>query len=215
MKKSILAVQQQVMPGYTGQVFSFGNQKLPNNTMIANLSSATNCPSKALGLCKVASICYAFHGEKRWPNVLKKNLAVEQWIQSASEQDIIRLLEAYISAAPSKIEYLRLNEAGDFVSQNQVDLWESIAEYLEKNHGIKTYTYTARADLDFSEAQHIVVNGSLPGIKGAVREFHCTPAKTFDTLVISKGEYKCPGDCHKCHVCFSGNFKGVIYCRKH
>ncbi len=215
MKKSISDVQQQVMPGYTGQAFSYGNTKLPRNVLIVNLTSATKCPSKALGLCKVSNFCYAFSAE-RWPNTKNKNLTVEGWLQKASEQDIIKLLEAYIDGSPVTIEYLRLNEAGDFSSQEVIELWDRITGgYLYSTRGIRTYTYTTRADLDFSGVKYIVVNGSLPNIKGAAREFRCTPHDVFDSLVPAKGEYKCPGKCDKCHVCFNDKFKGIIYCRKH
>lgn len=215
MKKLIKQLQQQIIPGFSGQAFSYGNKKLPKDVLIVNLSSATNCPSKALGLCKIAKVCYALHDEKQWPNCKNKNLAVEQWIQQATDQDIIKLLEAYIDAAPTKISHIRLDEAGDFVSQSQVNQWERIAEHLENTKGVKTYTYTCRSDLDFSGANHIVVNGSTPGVKGAVREFKCTPKDVYDTLTPSSGEYKCPGKCDKCHVCFDRKFEGIIYCRKH
>ena len=216
MKKNIMKVQNLLLPNYTGSVFAYGNSKLPKNTLIVNLSSAQNCPSTALGICKVADVCYALKAERIYSNYKNKNLTVEPWIQSAPTADIKQMMTAYIDNASEKIEYIRLNEAGDFKDQEQVQQWSEIAEYYEQNNGIHTYTYTARADLDFSEAT-FTVNGSLPNIKGAAREYRCIPQQDFDALPtkLPQGEYKCPGDCKKCHVCFNDKFKGLIYCRKH
>jgi hypothetical protein len=50
-----------------------GNRKIPKSTAIFNMSSALNCPSKKLGLCKAASQgakCYARKAEILYPQVL-------------------------------------------------------------------------------------------------------------------------------------------------
>ena len=117
MKKNILQVQNLLFPNYTGSVFAYGNSKLPKNTLIVNLSSAQNCPSKALGICKVADVCYALKAERIYSNYKNKNLTVEPWIQSVPTADIKQLMTAYIDNASEKIEYIRLNEAGDFKDQ--------------------------------------------------------------------------------------------------
>ena len=218
MKKSVLEIQNQIFNGtYTGQVFSYGNKKIPRNTLIVNLSSAQNFPSKALGLCQVAQYCYALKCERVYPNYRAKNLIVEQWIQHDSTKNIVRLMQVYIENSPEPIKYIRLDEAGDFVNQNQVNQWNKIARYFWEQRGIRTYTYTARADLDFSNAKYILVNGSLPGITGAAREFKCVPANIYDEMTTckAKGTYHCPGDCTTCHMCFTAGFKGTIYCRRH
>lgn len=62
-----------------------------------------------------------------------------------------------------KITKLRLNEAGDFRNQEEIKKWNKIAGRLRKDHGIATYAYTARSDLDFSKAPNIIINGSNPG----------------------------------------------------
>ena len=127
----------------------------------------------------------------------------------------MRYLKPILISMKTKITRLRLNEAGDFRNQKEIKKWNKIAGRLKREHGIVTYTYTARSDLDFSKAPNIVVNGSNPGIRGAVREFRCVEPEEFDNMKPSKGEYKCPFDCTKCSVCASRHFKGVIYCRRH
>ena len=114
-----------------------------------------------------------------------------------------------------KIEKFRINESGDFRDQNEVQKMNKVAGRLRNEHGIVSYTYTARSDLDFFKAPNIIVNGSNPGIRGAVREFRCVEPEEFDNLKPSKGIYKCPGDCHHCNVCSTRNFKGIVYCRRH
>ena len=208
-------VQKRLLPHYDGQVFSYGNSKLPKSTLIVNLSSAENCPSRKRGLCEIENKCYARKCERIYPNYKKKNLIVEKWLNSASDKDIEDLVDAYVDEAPEKIKLLRLNEAGDFRDQKQVRQMNRIARHLKKTRGIRTYTYTHRSDLDFSKADSIVVNGSRPDVKGAVREYKCLPRRDYDQMKTGKGEYKCPGNCKLCNACTSNRFKGKIYCREH
>lgn len=216
MNKIVKKVQAKLFPAFTGTVFSYGNSKLPKNIIIVNLTSQKHCPSKQLGLCKIAKICYARHTEYCFPNVLPKNLAVEKWLHDSSttKQDIITLLEAYIDNAPKShpIKYIRLNEAGDFGDQEEVKLWSDIAKHFIDTRGITTHTYTHRLDLDFLGVTFIV-NGSVPGIKGAIREYRMLSEADYNVLPgkLGLGEYKCNCDCHKCNICMNDKFKGVIY----
>ena len=88
-KCRILEIQKRIMPEYKGQVFTYGNSKLPKSTLIVNLSSAENCPSRKRGLCEIEDKCYARKCERIYPNYKKKNLIVEGWFNSASDEDII------------------------------------------------------------------------------------------------------------------------------
>ena len=64
------------------QVFSYGNSKLPAETLIVNLTSAQNCPSEKLGFCKCANVCYAKKCERIYKSYLNKNLTLEKLVQS-------------------------------------------------------------------------------------------------------------------------------------
>ena len=114
-----------------------------------------------------------------------------------------------------KIEYLRLNEAGDFRNQEEVRKWNYIASRLYNKYGIRTYGYTARQDLDFSRAPFITVNASVPDVKGAARQYVCIPKDEYDNKIPGPHEYKCPADCTKCHMCKNMKFKGTIWVRPH
>ena len=54
---------------YNDLLLSNGNSKIGNDTMILNMGSAMNCPSKKLGLCKLGSKCYALKAEKLYKPV--------------------------------------------------------------------------------------------------------------------------------------------------
>ncbi len=95
MRKKIRETQKRIIPHYNGNVFPGGNKKLPKSTLIANLTSARNCPAKALGLCDIED-CYAAKCERIYKYYLAKNLIVEEWLKDAPTEDIIELLEAYI-----------------------------------------------------------------------------------------------------------------------
>ena len=97
MKQNTKLIQRKYLPGYEGKVFSRGNKKLGEDTLIANLTSAEHCPAKELGLCRVEQYCYAKKCERIYPYYKRKNLIVEDWIESATADEIYDLLTAYIN----------------------------------------------------------------------------------------------------------------------
>lgn len=62
------------------QVFAYGNRKLPDQTLIVNITSAQHCPSAELGFCKCKDVCYAKKCERIYKNYLNKNLMVESYM---------------------------------------------------------------------------------------------------------------------------------------
>lgn len=210
MNKNILAINAKWNLGNM-QVFSYGNSKLPAETLIVNLTSAHNCPSEKLGFCKCANVCYAKKCERIYKAYLNKNLTLEKLVQSWTIADWKDILRVYIQNAPKSIKYVRLNEAGDFPSQEMVDIFNELSNWLYGTFNIKTYCYTAREDLDFSNA-YFAVNASSQNIK-ANRYFLCTDKQIFDNL--PNYTIKCKGDCKKCSICYDSNYKGIIYCKQH
>lgn len=77
MNKKILAINAKYNLGNM-QVFSYGNRKLPAETLIVNITSAQNCPSDKLGFCEISSVCYAKKCERIYKNYLTKNLMIEK-----------------------------------------------------------------------------------------------------------------------------------------
>ena len=76
--------------------------------------------------------------------ITKKNLIVEEWFNSASDDDIIDLMDAYIVDAPVKITHCRLNEVGDFRDQKQVRQMNRVAKHFKENSWHKNlHLYTS------------------------------------------------------------------------
>ncbi len=175
---------------------SNGNMKIGKDTLIINITSATDCPSKRLGLCRVYTKCYAMKAERLYPHCLPyRREQTYQWDNnSAAELADLIILEAY-KHKHNKIKYLRFSEAGDFRNQEDVDKMSAVADILIK-HDIRVYGYTARRDLDFSKiSRNMVVNGSDFMLSNS---FTAVP-KTKPLPLM------CPGNCRTCTLCKSAN----------
>ena len=191
-------------------LFTFGNKKLGTDTMIFNMTSATNCPSSVSGLCKVGPKCYALKAERTWPSVLPHREAQASFWDVCTAQNFI---DVFNGAKTSGIKYLRINEAGDIRSQADITKLNLIAKEL-KVDGITTYLYTARSDLIFNNTE-FVVNGSS---WMADNEFRYIPKEALSVSLkqfainravnqIIDPQYNqgvmvvCPGDCRDCNYC--------------
>lgn len=168
----------------------YGNNKLPKTTAIFNMGSATLCPSKKLGLCKVCNICYAMKAERLYPAVLPyRTRQQDYWTKTSAEQFVKDFIMA-VGKKRNPITHLRLNESGDFHSQECVYKAEKIAKLLAI-FDIKVYVYTARTDLNFDSVEFLTINGSgfmVGNSFTAVNEF-------------KKNDIKCIGDCKECSLC--------------
>ena len=154
------------------------------------MGSATDCPSKKLGLCNVCDICYAMKAERQYPACKPYRERQAEYWQNCTPLTFVRDFLASIERKRNKPTHLRLNEAGDFYSQNCVSKAEKIAELL-RSHGIEVYCYTARKDLNFAYCNALTVNGSSFKVSN---EF-----KAVDSF--SDNALKCIGDCKKCSLC--------------
>lgn len=182
-----------------GVKFSCGNKKLPKGTYILNMGSATECPSKALGMCQCSDKCYAFKAERMWPAVLPFRKAQKVAFRKYSPKRIANaLLKRSKRARLHKMTHLRFSESGDFENQKAVEKMASICKILSEN-GVICYGYTARKDLDMSSlVKYATVNGS--GFK-VNNEFRFIPRGE-----SSDGCDKvCAGNCRICSLCSSGN----------
>ena len=185
--------------------FRFGNRKLPKTTMIFNMTSAGDCPSKAMGLCKQHKICYARKAERLYPQVLPyRRRQAKYWDTHTAEKISTDILNK-LKRKKNNVDKFRYNEAGDFRTRADIEKLHHIAKTLKK-HGIITYGYTARTDLDFRGVSFVVLGS---GFK----------AKNGQTTVINKNEdipkhyIECPGSCKQCSLCATK--KSNIAFRKH
>lgn len=186
-----------------------GNHKIPSSTAIFNMGSATDCPSMKLGLCSAAKAgvkCYAKKSEvASRPNVLPARRRQEKfWKEITAEEFAAQFLT--INATKAKpFTALRFNEAGDFWTQECVDKAEKIARILKK-HGVVTYCYTSRSDLDYHRVRALKISGSGFKKKGIVNVFQIV-----DSIKDKpKGYGNCPMSCKVCSRCQKAGIKTVV-----
>lgn len=206
-----------------GKTFSYGNSKVPENTLIINLTSAFNCPSKENGECQWGKRCYAHGTETQYKDTEYRNLRNQHTLGLLSVKEILRLVETYIENAPLKIKFIRIHEDGDFKDQATLDFCDKIAGHLKAKYGIQTTAYTHRV-LDYSNIKHITINGSSYRIKNCDRYFIPVSPEDYDKVPegldfsgkdipmvstetglkvdTTHGTYKCPCDCRKCWFCY-------------
>lgn len=202
-----------------GKSFAYGNTKLPEDTMIVNLTSAWNCPSIAAGECPFGKDCYARGTELYSKQTQERNLRMQNAYKYLTAKEILQLLEAYIESAPVRIKRIRISEDGDFPDQQTVDFCDKIAGHLKAKYGIITTAYTAR-NLDYSGVKNMLINGSNYLVKNCTRYFKAIPEKRWelvpDGLVLEpydvdipkqvlntqNGTFKCHCDCRKCNFCY-------------
>lgn len=161
--------------------FKLGNKKLGVDTVIFNMTSGMDCPAR--DTCDVAKRCYAKADERFRPNCLnRRRRQMAFWDSVTPEQ--------FVKAFPIP-RYFRFSESGDFRSQKDVDKMAVVAGILKERHGVVTYGYTNRPDLDMSGLmKHAVVNGHGFMLSN-------------NTVVedAPTGPFVCPGNCRTCDYC--------------
>lgn len=185
---------------YNGLEVTIGNRKLGQDTMIINMGSATDCPSRALGYCRVRD-CYALKAERLHPQVLPYRRRQEAYWRNTKATQILHDIRVILRRFP-KIRFIRFNESGDFWSQDDITKLDFLAVMLDK---VEIYGYSARKDLNFQGAQfRCKSSGHDNGNNG-------------QTIVIPKtatapaGYKLCPTDCRVCNLCKSGRGYNIAF----
>lgn len=169
--------------------YTIGNQKIGKDTLIFNMGSATFCPSKALGLCKIER-CYAMKSERFYP----QSLPFKQKQACFWTSNTWQVIAEYIIQALNKhkaIKFIRFNESGDFYGQEDVTKLKRIASVIQAiKPSIMIYGYTARHDLVFDNLpKTLTINGSSFMISNNFSPYH----KQADVI--------CNMDCRNCDHC--------------
>lgn len=195
-----------------------GNDKLSKKVLNFNLTSTTQCPSRALGLCNIAHKCYArkneeFYGEKNISHHDKQGIYFDRlndfefmFIVSQKYHNAI----IYNGVIP---EFLRISVFGDIRSVYDVYRLDRLAKYCKELFNIVTYTYTHRKDLleVLKSTECIVICGSgfmvhnnfLPIEAKSIAEYDCISYKKH----VTKGDKHYCGD--KCKKCMKKAYKVI------
>lgn len=167
---------------------SNGNHKMGKDTLIFNMTSATDCPSRVRGLCQLSdsSKCYAMKAERQYPSVLPYRRRQYDYWSTTTATFIASDLRAKLKRMGGKIKYIRFSEAGDFSTQADINKLNWIARSIPE---VVFYGYTARSDLDYFDlAPNLVINGSGFMVS--------------NEFTVNKGsKYVCPGNCRNCDYC--------------
>lgn len=198
--------------------YSEGNKKIGKDTIIMNISSATDCTAGKKGLCPLYENkkCYAMKSERLYPQVLPYRRSQNVIWEKLSAYEIADQIIKKNKKKRKKWKFLRLNESGDF--QDQADVWKlSIIADLLKVEGIKVYTYTHRKDLNFVNlSDNLSINSSWKE-KKINNRFLSFPKEKINRIMKMKKDKKiihCIADCSKCNACkFSNNL--TILCDIH
>jgi hypothetical protein len=188
-----------------------GNIKVHNTTAIFNMSSATDCPSRKLGICKAeaqGAKCYAKKSERDYrPDVKPYREKQKDFWLSVSAKDFAFQFIIINSLRKKRTRFnaLRFNEAGDFHDQKCVNKAEKIARILKK-YGIICYCYTSRDDLDYHNVKALKISGSNFKKDGIVNIFKIIDKKEDKP----KGYGLCVGNCRKCNRCLRSGLKTAI-----
>lgn len=195
---------------YNGLLLSVGNLKIGNDTLILNMGSATDCPALKLGFCKLGKKCYAYKAEHMYPAVKPyRDRQANYWLTTSSFE-IIKDFDTIASKHKkvwARIKYLRVNESGDFYSNECINKLSVISSYLQDHYNITTYTYTARKDLNF-ESAHFLVKGSSNEVGNNGKSI-ARDEPEFDEHGLyhehGKSYRECKGDCRICTYCKEKN----------
>ena len=188
--------------------YAIGNRKIGKDTLIFNMGSATNCPSKLAGLCDIK--CYALKAEKMYPATLPYRTRQEKyWLEHDAIEIAEEIQKAFNRNLKIALKYVRVNESGDLHSAECLQKLIEIAEILPH---ITFYTYTHRSDL-IKAGMYIPSNLTINCSNFEVEGFN-----TFETItdikvhkmadiakvrkeILNFADYACMGDCSICGYC--------------
>lgn len=184
---------------------SFGNKKLPKDTMIFNLPAVTTCPGKT-DFC--AKNCYALKAERMYKAVLP---ARKHNAKLSTGKNFVEMMCQVITRNAHKIKRVRIHESGDFYGQAYLSAWFSIASRFPE---ITFYAYTKSFDLDFTgKPKNFVLIASFDNsttLKAKI--LYAIKKEAFDntfTIVGKNENADCIQDCTKCDVCWADKGKNI------
>ena len=129
-----------------------GNHKIGMDTLIFNITSSHECPSRPLDLCQIPDKCYGMKGERYNKNSLPYKARQTAYWDNTDAKKIAYDISAQINRKfKVKLKFLRLNETGDFRHQDDVDKAFALCRELNIiEPDFMVYCFTARSDLNWA-----------------------------------------------------------------
>ena len=202
--------------------YSKGNLKIGTDTIIFNMGSATNCPSKLAGLCDIN--CYAMKPEIQYPKCMPYRDRQEAYWLSHSADEIAMDLCGALERHKKTVRFVRINESGDLHSSECLTKLIKIAKIVRDMFPkVTLYTYTHRRDLVNSKTykrlpKNLVLNTSNFKRKG-LNTFQAIPEIQVHSMIEIKNvkekilnfgvDFACMGDCTVCGYCKKSHGKKI------
>ena len=207
--------------------YSKGNLKIGTDTIIFNMGSATNCPSKLAGLCDIN--CYAMKAENMYPLCMPYRDRQEAYWLSHSADEIAMDLCGALHRHRRTVRFVRINESGDLHSSECLTKLIKIAKIVRDMFPkVVMYTYTHRSDIVNSKtadrlkshkvSKNLVINCSNFQRKG-LNTFQAIPdirvhsmaqiSKVKDKILNFGVDFACMGDCSVCGYCKKSHGKKI------
>ncbi len=186
---------------------SFGNSKLPSDTLIISMSSHKECAMKSA--CpfgdsedaKYRGKCYSKKPEVQYENVRNSRAQqTEYWRSTSNEQKLIdfaNLWKKHPRKMPT-IKAVRFNESGDMRDYNDLMLLMNLASMYS---GIEFYLYTHNEQLMdpvsiLDLPDNLTINLSYRHNKPGFNTF--VPIEDYKD---GEDYIVCPGNCKTCSLC--------------
>lgn len=195
-----------------GDHISFDNPKLGKKIAVFNMGTAFDCQNMDTEWCQVSDgKCYATKAEEYYPGAYLYRRRQGYLWDSLDPETFAHALLRVLDRKYATIEYLRLNESGDFRTNGDIVRVNEVARILKDEVGVETYTYTASSYLDWSLATHFTVNASNDSNPDADQRF----AVVRDVDEIPEDGFVCPADCTECRACMAPGGGEEIYAHYH
>lgn len=204
--------------------YSIGNNKIGNDTLVFNCSTALLCPSALKGHCDVCKACYAVNNEVVYGTPFVRNLLSLKRLLTVDIEVLAINTIKMISTDNTKKDgkkakealFVRLNSNGDILDNKMLSDVNKFAEKLisaDSNNLKVAYTYTHNKDLNVSMADSITFNLSY---KTDLKAKKTIVAFKFDKKYLDNSKYIiCNGKCFNCPYCKNKDDKRTVVFMAH
>lgn len=204
--------------------YSIGNNKIGNDTLVFNCSTALLCPSALKGHCDVCKACYAVNNEVTYGLPFVRNLLSLKRLLTVSIDSLITNTIKLIATDNQKKNgkkakealFIRFNSNGDVLDDKMLSDVNKFATSLinDNSNNLKVaYSYTHNKDLNIDIATDIIFNISYKTNKQVKKTI---VAFKFDKKYLDNSKYViCNGKCFNCPYCKNKDDKRTVVFMAH